>query len=161
MELIHWLPAITVTGLFAAALWLGRALISTRLKASVQHEFNERLETLRMELRATEEKLKGQLREREAEISALRSGALAYMTKIRSLAAVFFFGSLIAACASNPLRIPQEKTVTVSGQVMKFSGTYNERNHYLTVTINGDTVMQGNFSTFNPTQNFNAKYKDI
>jgi len=83
------------------------------------------------------------------------------MIKIRSLTTVLIFGSLIAACASNPLRIAQEKTITVSGQVMKFSGTYNERNHYLTVTINGDPVMQGNFGSFNPTQNFNAKYKDI
>ena len=76
MDLLPWFPALTTTGLFAGALWLGRELISTRLTKSVQHEFDKKLESLKTELRASEERFKAQLREKEAEISALRSGAL-------------------------------------------------------------------------------------
>ncbi|NKE72809.1 hypothetical protein [Candidatus Manganitrophus noduliformans] len=76
MELIPWFPALTTTGLLAAALWLGRNLIATRLTKSVEHEFNTKLETLRAQLRDSEERLKAELRAKEAEISALRSGAL-------------------------------------------------------------------------------------
>lgn len=76
MDLIPWFPSITTTGLFAVALWLGREIISTRLTKSVQHEFDEKLESIKAELRASEERFKAELREKEAEISALRSGAL-------------------------------------------------------------------------------------
>lgn len=76
MELIPWLPALTTTGLLAAALWLGRELISARLTRTVQHEFDRKLEAVRAELRTAEENFKAQLREKEAEIAALRSGAL-------------------------------------------------------------------------------------
>lgn len=76
MDLIPWLPALTTTGLLAGALWLGRQLISTRLTKSVEHEFNKKIESVRADMRASEERLKAQLREKEAEISALRSGAL-------------------------------------------------------------------------------------
>lgn len=79
MELLPWLPALTTTGLLAAALWLGRELISTRLTKSVQHEFDKKIESVRTELRASEERFKAQLREKEAEIAALRSGALSVL----------------------------------------------------------------------------------
>lgn len=76
MDITNWFPAITTTGLFAAALWLGRELISTRLTKSVQHEFDKKIEAVKATLRESEELFKAQLREKEAEISALRSGAL-------------------------------------------------------------------------------------
>jgi hypothetical protein len=76
MELVSWLPALTTTALLAGALWLGRELISTRLTKSVQHEFDKKIESVRSDLRASEERFKAQLREKEAEIAALRSGAL-------------------------------------------------------------------------------------
>lgn len=79
MDLIPWLPALTTTGLLAAALWLGRQLISTRLTKSVEHEFDKKIESVRADMRASEERLKAQLREKEAEISALRSGALSVL----------------------------------------------------------------------------------
>lgn len=79
MELIPWLPALTTTGLLAAALWLGRELISARLTRTVQHEFDRKLEAVRAELRTAEENFKAQLREKEAEIAALRSGALSVL----------------------------------------------------------------------------------
>jgi hypothetical protein len=76
MELIPWFPALTTTGLLAAALWLGREMISTRLTKSVQHDFDKKIEAVKADLRASEERFKAQLREKEAEIAALRSGAL-------------------------------------------------------------------------------------
>jgi len=69
--------------------------------------------------------------------------------------------SLFAACATNSLRIAQEKTVNVNGKVLKFAGNYDDKKRYLTLTINGDPVMQGKFPPFTPTQNFNAKYNEV
>lgn len=65
MDMLSWLPSLTTTGLLAFALWLGRNLIATRLTASVEHEFNSKLESLRADLRA-----------KETEIAALRGGAM-------------------------------------------------------------------------------------
>jgi hypothetical protein len=76
MEFLPWLPAITTTGLLAFALWLDRQVISTRLTKSIEYEFNTKLESLRADMRASEERLKAELREKEAEILALRSGPL-------------------------------------------------------------------------------------
>jgi hypothetical protein len=76
MDLTAWFPSLTTTALFAAALWLGRNVISTRLTKSVEHEFNTKLESVRAQIRESEERLKAELRAKEAEIAALRSGAL-------------------------------------------------------------------------------------
>jgi hypothetical protein len=80
MAPIEWFPAITTTGLFAAALWLGKEAISARLGRSIQHEFDKKIEDVRSELRGSEERLKSELREKEAAISALRGGALSALT---------------------------------------------------------------------------------
>ena len=77
MDLVDWLPPLTTTGLFAAALWLGRNLILTRLSKGVAHEFDVKLEALRAQLRESEEHLKADLRAKESEIAVVRSGALA------------------------------------------------------------------------------------
>lgn len=79
MEIVPWLPAVTSTGLLAAILWLCRELISTRLTKTVQHEFDKKIESIRADLRASEERFKAKLREKEAEISAIRSGALSVL----------------------------------------------------------------------------------
>lgn len=76
MELLNWFPAVTTTGLLALALFLAKKVVVTRLKSSVEHEFNHKIESVRSELRSSEERLKAQLREKEGELSALRSGAL-------------------------------------------------------------------------------------
>ena len=64
-QITNWIPALTTTSLFGAALWLARSLIITRLKNSVKNEFDSKLEVLRSELKS-----KG------AEIESLRSGAM-------------------------------------------------------------------------------------
>lgn len=79
-NLMEWFPAITTTGLLAAALWLARNLISTRLTRSVEHEFNRKLESLRSEHRQREDLLRAELQARATEIEALRTGALSNMS---------------------------------------------------------------------------------
>lgn len=64
-ELGFWIPAITTTSAFGGLLWLGRSLIITRLKNSVRHEFDGKLEVIRSELKS-----------KEAQIESLRSGAM-------------------------------------------------------------------------------------
>lgn len=76
MDFTAWFPPLTTTALFAAALWFGRKVISTRLTKSVEHEFNSKLESVRSQMRESEERLKAELRAKETEIAALRSGAL-------------------------------------------------------------------------------------
>lgn len=62
---MDWIPALTTTSLFGAALWLARSLIMTRLTNSVKSEFDSKLEVLRSELKS-----------KEAQIESLRSGAM-------------------------------------------------------------------------------------
>lgn len=77
MNLLDWIPAVSITSVFAAVLWLLRSVISTRLRASVQHEFNQEVETLKASFRKSEESFKADLRSKETQIDALRAGALA------------------------------------------------------------------------------------
>lgn len=79
VEVIPWFPALTTTGFLAFAVWLLRKVIAARLTKSVEHEFNEKIEALRSDMRSSEERLRGRLRAREAEIDALRSGALSVL----------------------------------------------------------------------------------
>ena len=79
MDPIGWLPSITTTALLASALWLARNLIATRLKKSVEHEFDTKLESVRAELRNKEESLKADLQAKAVEIAALRGGAMTAM----------------------------------------------------------------------------------
>ena len=76
MELSDWIASVSTTGLFAAALWLMRNLLATRLNASVQHEFNRDLEKMRTDLRNSEELFKSDLRARDAQLELLRTGML-------------------------------------------------------------------------------------
>ncbi len=73
---MDWIPAISTTSLFTLVLWLFRSVISTRLTKSVQHEFDSKIQTLQMELRKSEESFKADIRNKETQIEALRSGAI-------------------------------------------------------------------------------------
>lgn len=46
----HWAPAVTTSVLLAAVFWLCRKLIAVRLTATVKHEFDQKLETIKSEL---------------------------------------------------------------------------------------------------------------
>ncbi len=77
MTFFGWVVStFSSAGLIAALAWLFRSAIETRLRASVQHEFNEKLETFRADLRKSEETFKADLRAKESQIEALRGGAL-------------------------------------------------------------------------------------
>lgn len=70
------------SGLASAALvgfgaWLLRAVIQTRLRAAVEHEFNTKLAALQSDLRQRDERHKDDLREKAVEIQALQNDALA------------------------------------------------------------------------------------
>ena len=77
MLLNDWIPAFSTTALLAAALWLGRNLISARLTKSVEFEFSARLEALRSAQRKVEEELRAEIRAKEVQLDSLQSGALA------------------------------------------------------------------------------------
>ncbi|MGF7130540.1 hypothetical protein P3T40_002015 [Paraburkholderia sp. EB58] len=66
---MEWIPAVSATSLFAAALWLSRNLIATRLTNSVRHEYDTKLERLKADLNA-----------KASQIDALRSGVLSAVT---------------------------------------------------------------------------------
>lgn len=71
-------------GIIALVLWvgvsivifIGRNWLLARIANSVQHGFNVQLESVRAELRTSEERLKSALRDKEAEISSLRTTIL-------------------------------------------------------------------------------------
>lgn len=76
MSITDWLPPIgTAAGLGVVA-WLFRNWISTRLTKSVGYEFDRKLELLRAEHRESEERLRADLRAKEAEIATLRASAM-------------------------------------------------------------------------------------
>lgn len=82
---MNWIPALSTTGLFAAALWLARNVIITRLTKSVQHEFDIKLEGIRTQLRNSEEVFKAELRQRDDAIRAARSASLSALTASRGV----------------------------------------------------------------------------
>lgn len=75
MSFLDWVPAITTTTLAAGALWLLRNLLTK----TVEYKFNAKLKRLQADLREADERLKADLRAKEADISVLRSGALSAM----------------------------------------------------------------------------------
>lgn len=62
---MEWIPALSTTSFFAFVLWLSKNMIITRLTNSVKHEYDEKIENLRADLKA-----------RDSQVEALRSGAL-------------------------------------------------------------------------------------
>lgn len=77
---MEWIAAFSTTSLFALAIWLSRNLIITRLTNSVRHEYDEKIENLKAELRRNEEMLKADLSAKASQIEALRSGVLSGVT---------------------------------------------------------------------------------
>ena len=57
-------------------IFIGRNWIKARIEGSVRAGFEAKLETLRSDLRRSEEELKSELRSKEAQITALRDGIL-------------------------------------------------------------------------------------
>lgn len=125
MDLLDWIPAISTTSLLGCALWLFRSVILTRLAKSVQHEFDNKLETLRTNLRNSEESFKADLRSKETQIAALRSGAMTGLASRqaaldrRRIEAVDQLWSAITALAP-------AKAVSATMAVVKFENAAKE-----------------------------------
>lgn len=79
-----WAPALTTSTIVGV---LG-FILGTRYKASIekgiQSRFDQKLELLRSQLRSDEERAKAALKQQDAEIEALRSGALAGLAARRT-----------------------------------------------------------------------------
>jgi hypothetical protein len=82
---MNWIPALSNTGLLAAALWLARNLILNRMTKSVQHEFDVKLEGVRAQLHNNEEAFRAELRRWDDAISANRSASLSALTANRGV----------------------------------------------------------------------------
>ena len=80
-------------GIVALLLWvsaggfvfIARNWILARVTNSVQHHFNVQLENVRADLRDSEERVKSELRNKEAEIAALRANVLSGSANRQSL----------------------------------------------------------------------------
>lgn len=76
MDSLQWIPSIATSSLLLVVIWISKNLILTRLRKSVESEFDVKIEVLKADLRNSEEALKAETRSREAEIAVLRTGAL-------------------------------------------------------------------------------------
>ncbi|MGC9453522.1 MAG: hypothetical protein ACP5HU_01535 [Phycisphaerae bacterium] len=76
MNFVDWIPALSTAGTFGILIWLLRKCIAAYMVQRVRYEFDKKLEAIRAEHRESEERLRADLRRKQAEIDALRSGAL-------------------------------------------------------------------------------------
>jgi hypothetical protein len=75
MTSVIWIQA-AINLVLLAALFASRIWIKASIEKRVQHQFDEKIESVRTELRKSEEKFKQEMQAREAEISALRVGVM-------------------------------------------------------------------------------------
>ncbi len=67
--------------------------------------------------------------------------------------------AVLVGCAS--AKIAQKKTVEVAGQKLEFGGVFEPNGNNLSLSINGDPVMNGSFPPFTPTLSINARYRGL
>ncbi len=65
----------------------------------------------------------------------------------------------LVGCASP--KTAQNKTVEVSGRKLEFGGVFDPRGNNLSLSINGDPVMNGSFPPYTPTLNMNTQYRGL
>ena len=66
--------------------------------------------------------------------------------------------AILAGCASP--KIAQKKSVEVGGQRLELSGVFDGRSS-LSITINGDPVLNGRFPPFTPTLSLKSPYRGL
>jgi hypothetical protein len=111
---MEWIAAISTTSLFAAALWLSRNLIATRLTNSVRHEYDAKLERLKADLNA-----------KASQIDALRSGVLSGVSA-RQAAIFQRHLTAIEQLWSAVVSLGPAKNVSASMAVVKFEAAAKE-----------------------------------
>lgn len=79
MAWTDWIPAISTSGVLTVLGVTVGTYYKAKVEKAIQHNFDEKLEALKAQLRRDEEQLKADLRTRDDEIAALRSGALSGM----------------------------------------------------------------------------------
>jgi hypothetical protein len=79
MTWTDWIPAISTSSLLTVIGVIVGTYYKAKVEKGIQHNFDQKLEELRAQLRRDEEQLKADLRTRDDEIAALRSGALSGM----------------------------------------------------------------------------------
>lgn len=84
---------------------------------------------------------------------------------MRKLGYAAVIGTLVATtagCATNtPPLVAQDKTYTTHGQKLVFGGTYDKHKNLLTILVNGDPVMRGEFPPFTPKKVMHGTYKGM
>jgi hypothetical protein len=78
MTLAGWLPWISLFFSVGTPLviFIGRNWLKARIEKGVQHHFDRQMEEIRADFRASEERLKSNLRDRESELATLRNTVL-------------------------------------------------------------------------------------
>jgi hypothetical protein len=79
MTWTDWIPAISTSSVLTIIGVIVGTYYKAKVEKRIQHNFDEKLEALKAQLRRDEEQLKADLRARDDEIAALRSGALSGM----------------------------------------------------------------------------------
>jgi hypothetical protein len=79
MTWTDWIPAISTSSVLTVIGVIVGKYYKAKVEKGIQHNFDQKLEELRAQLRRDEEELKADLRSRDDEIAALRSGALSGM----------------------------------------------------------------------------------
>jgi hypothetical protein len=74
-----WIPAISTSSVLAVIGIVFGTYYKAKVEKAVQHNFDQKLEELRAKLRRDEEEFKADLRSKDDQIAALRSGALSGM----------------------------------------------------------------------------------
>ncbi len=122
---MDWIPAISTTTVLAFVVWLLRSLIITRLTRSVSHEYDKKIEDLRAILRQSEEAFKAQLRAKESQIDALRTGAL---TGISNRQAVLYQRRIVAVeqIWNAVISLAPAKQVSATMAILKFEAAAKE-----------------------------------
>jgi hypothetical protein len=85
LNLLDWLPAGFLTAVIAVAAPFAGLFLKSWIERTLQADFDRRIEELRARLKLDEERLRAELQARDAQISALRTGALSGMAARQGL----------------------------------------------------------------------------
>ncbi|MDQ6627298.1 MAG: hypothetical protein M3Z29_02445 [Pseudomonadota bacterium] len=78
---------------------------------------------------------------------------------MRSTFLLALFAAVLVGCASP--KIAQRKSVEVAGQKIEFGGIFEPRGNNLSLSVNGDPIMNGSFPPYTPTLNMKAQYRGL
>ena len=71
-----WIPAIGTSALLGFALFVSKAAFKAEIEKSIAHKYDHKLEAVKSDLRKSEEALKAEIKSRDDQLNALRSGVL-------------------------------------------------------------------------------------